>query len=128
QLMDDIQDLPEDRAKAHRTIMAEQIAVGPLDDMASRLWCLAGGLLRERGLSGMGSESILCLIQENCKRILFHAVALRPDFYTEKFVAMLESHCPFSFAYLRELSAFLMKERTRILSTRRVCSIFDLID
>ncbi|MGH7969469.1 MAG: hypothetical protein ACREIC_12150, partial [Limisphaerales bacterium] len=133
QLMDDIQDLSDDLAKAHNTILTERSAAGPLDDIASRLWCFASKhLLSQPGPAGACPERVKRLIRENCRRILFHAVALNPDFYSERFVAMLESCCPFNFSFLRALAKSLVDERMRILSTlmrtHQISSIFGLMD
>lgn len=133
QLMDDIQDLPDDLARGHNTIATEHAAVGSLDAMVSRLWCFAvkrlGG---EPGSDAISPEPVNRLILGNCKRILFHTIALKPEFCSKRFVAMLEGYSPFSFDFLRARAKSLVGEWERVVSslmrTHHVSSFFELMD
>ena len=133
QLMDDLQDLPDDLVKKHSTMLTQCATRGTLDEVVSKLWCFVTNQLRcPRGFAAAQGVGITRLIQANCKLILLQAVARDSHFYTNGFLAKLESHSPFRFEFLREREKSFAEERKRVVSTvcrtHQIGSILELLD
>jgi hypothetical protein len=128
QLMDDLQDLQHDLANGHATLFARQ-AGGRLDEVTSKLWSFAQGVLRSCALQKV--QPVRALIEENCKMTLWQAVARNGRFYSAGFTAELEACSPFRFRFVRERETTLAGEGRKIIALlrrrRNIDSAFDLL-
>jgi hypothetical protein len=102
QLIDDLQDLDEDRERIHSTVFTRALERGPLDDVTSRLLsCLATchTMMNERG--GRGREDALpSLIGRSCAILVLEAIARHRAFYGDTFLGRMEEFSPLRFEYL----------------------------
>jgi hypothetical protein len=101
QLMDDLQDLRDDLAGGHTTVFTRQAALGQLDHLTVRLWAFTRQVLW--GFSGFASKRCCAfkrLVQDNLRLLLLQSFARNREFYSPRFVSVLEAVSPVRFAYL----------------------------
>ncbi len=132
QLMDDLQDINDDRANGHATIFVRQAEAGCLDEVTSRLWSFLQAVLwTSNSVEAPRLQPVKTLIQENCKLLLLQAVARNHQLYSPGFVAEMERGSPFRFDYLRAREKALAAEGRGVISLlrrrRQIQSAFDLL-
>jgi hypothetical protein len=133
QLMDDLQDVLDDRANRHATIFARTAAAGLLDRVVSRLWSFGQAVLWSSGrFEAQRFKPVKRLIEQSCRLLLLQAAARNRSFYSAHFAAELEACSQFRFSFMRERAANLPGETRNIISLlrrrRQVNSAFDLLD
>jgi hypothetical protein len=132
QLMDDLQDLPDDLANGYMTIFTRQSRLGPLDEVTSRLWAFTGKVLWSFSrFTSAPSGSLKSLIQNNLRLLLLQAVARNQAFYTADYVRRLEASSPVRFGYLarqeKTLAGRYAQVSASIRQSRKIDSLFEML-
>ncbi len=133
QLMDDLQDLPDDLANAHMTIFTRQTSLGPLDGVTARLWAFTRKVLWSFSRFASAQPcSLKSLIQDNFRLLLLQTVARNHEFYTPAFVRALEACSPVRFCYLarqeKTLAGRYSQVSASIRQRRGMDSLFEMLD
>lgn len=132
QLLDDLQDLNEDRAAGHRTIFTLSAAANRMDRVTNRLWAFLHCTMRSLHCfdSAKGHE-LRGLIRNSGMTMILNSMAEYADLYPGRYLHYMESFSPLSFTFLRNNDK---EARTRferiwpaLARRRRLRSIFDLI-
>jgi hypothetical protein len=131
QLLDDLQDIPDDRRARHRTLFACTTSQKSLDDLTSRLWHFLHRFLDSMVWATDRGIELRDLIRRNCTMLLLRSVAESGESYTQDYANYLERFSPLSFAFLKARQHSAAKQYSRIwpaLARRRnLRSIFDLM-
>lgn len=133
QLLDDLQDLPDDRTAEHWTLFSCSAASGKLDRLTSRLWHFLDLILDASGTfqSPRGAE-LKDLMQRNSRMLLLRAVAQNADFYNSDYLSHMEGSSPLRLSWLRDMTNEAEGKFRRLwpsLARRRnLHSVFDLLD
>ena len=103
QLGDDLQDLRQDCAEGSLTLFSDAVARGgKLDDITNR--ALRFGfqvMMRMAGLP-QASATLKDLLAKSSRSLFIRAAGDAAEFYTGEYLAQLECHSPFRFAFLAE--------------------------
>ena len=100
QVMDDLEDVIEDRRAGLWTAFSRQAALGPLDDVTDRALRFGGGVLS--GLdrfSAPGSEPLRELIRSSLPGGLISTAGRFGKLYRRSYLKDLERHSPFRFSF-----------------------------
>jgi hypothetical protein len=133
QLLDDLQDVGDDRQAGHVTIFSLTAAGWPLDRITSRLYHFIGRVLHEspRFVSPR-YDDLKDLIRRNCTFLLLGAIAEHSDLFTPRFLGELETRCAFNFSSMRTLRRSAQKRYSKTADSlrrqRRASSLFDLLE
>jgi hypothetical protein len=132
QLIDDVQDLPDDLANGHRTIFSLQAHLGPLDGVTTRLWAFTQRVLWNFSrFAAAQPGSLKSLVQDNFRLLLLQTVARNRQFYTRDFVRALEAASPVRFYYLARQEKVLAGRYSQVTASirqsRRIDSLFELL-
>jgi len=104
QLMDDLQDLEEDWAHGHQTLMTKTAAVGCLDVVTNRLINFRASLIGSGGyLYSPQAQALLQLSHKSCLTLILEATARASHRYTKDYLTALEAYSPLRFSYLKSL-------------------------
>jgi hypothetical protein len=132
QLMDDLQDVKTDQESGHTTLFTRELASGPLDGLARRLWHFLETVLAP--LESLAAPKVRCikgLIQENCSVMLLHSVVANLAFFTPAFAAELETASPFHIAFMRSQKKRLSSQFGHVVRQlrrrRRIRSLSELL-
>ena len=133
QLLDDLQDLPDDLANGHMTIFTRQARFGPLDDVTTRLWAFTLTVLWSFSrFAAAQPGSLKSLIQDNLRLLILQTVARHREFFTPEFVRALEAASPVRFSYLARQEKVLADRYSQVSASirqsRRIDSLFELLD
>jgi hypothetical protein len=132
QLLDDLQDLHEDRSAGHRTLFTHTASTQPLDGITNRLWAFMHKFLNSANCftSPQGLE-LTDLIRRNSIMLMLRAMAECEDLFSREYRAHMERLSPLSFAFLRDRSKEFRKRFEKIwsklASQRKLKSVFDLM-
>jgi hypothetical protein len=132
QLMDDLQDLPDDLANGHMTIFTRQTHLGPLDGVTTQLWAFTQAVFWHFSrFTAAQPGSLKSMIQDNFRLLLLQTVARNRQFYTGDFVRALEASSPVRFCYLarqeKVLAGRYSQVSASIRQSRRIDSLFELL-
>jgi hypothetical protein len=101
QLIDDLQDLKEDRALEHSTPFVRMEHSGSLDTITNRLFHFLRQVVADMEKHGQeGSAPLLPLITQSCDFLVMEAVARYRHMYSRGYVSALEPHVPLRLSYL----------------------------
>lgn len=108
QLIDDLQDVQEDRRNGHMTIFAQTATHWHLDKVTNRLLNFMGNVLERAHLPA--SSELNANVNE-LKALIWHACVLRViedvakdrKFFSREYIASIEEYSHFHFAYLKKL-------------------------
>jgi hypothetical protein len=133
QLMDDLQDLPDDLANGHMTIFTRQALLGSLDGVTTQLWAFTQTVLWSFSpFAAAQPGSLKSLIQDNFRLLLLQTIARNRQFYTRDFVHALEASSPVRFCYLarqeKVLAGRYSQVSASIRQSRRIDSLFEMLD
>ncbi len=105
QLIDDLQDIEEDRSSNRQTPAGMLAGEGPLDTFASRLLSFLVEVV-EAGNRGQRptSHRLTSLIDRSCRLLILEAIARHPDSFTDTYLAEMERRSPVSLDYLRSMA------------------------
>ncbi len=132
QLLDDLQDLAEDRRAGHWTLFSRCAMSAPLDGLTSRLGNFLNTVLRSgTAFRTSGGEELRDLICRNSTMLMLRAMAQNLDFYDPEYMSRMEQFSPLRFSFLREFQ-LAVEERFRkvwpaVSRKRNLRSIFDLL-
>jgi hypothetical protein len=103
QLGDDLQDVRDDRASGILTLFAQAAGRRPLDALTSRalnfgerVMCLLDGI------GAPDSGPLKELIRRSSRSFLIRCAGEAGEFYTQEYLARLETCSPYRFAFLNE--------------------------
>ena len=132
QLLDDLQDVPEDRKAGHWTLFTRAAMAGDLDSLTSRLARFMVATLSSgecfRGAAGLELRE---LILRNSVMLMMRAIADSVELYPRVFLRHVERFSPMRFSFLRAQRRMVEKKFARIWPAvskqRNLRSIFDLL-
>jgi hypothetical protein len=104
QLIDDLQDMEEDRRLGYSSPFTRALEAGVLEETTNRLIYsvrISVTLMAERSPAWGGPVSRL--IMRACNFLIFEAVARYRDLYSDSYLTMIEENMPLPLAYLGEL-------------------------
>ena len=108
QLADDLQDVRGDRERGLLTLFSQ--ASGSLDELTSRTLQFAQRVMAQLGaFQAPGSEALKELILSSSYSLLIRSAGEAGELYSKPYLARLESHSPFRFAFWRERRAQLAR-------------------
>jgi len=103
QLADDLQDVRQDRQDGMLTVFSEIAGREPLDERTSRTLQFAQTVMDSMDcLPGRNCRELRELIGRSSRSMLIRAAGEVPDLYTRDYLATLETHSPFRFAFLND--------------------------
>ena len=132
QLLDDLQDLRDDRNAGHWTLFTSTATHETLDGLTSRLWHFMHGVLESNGCFAdpQGLE-LRDLIRRNSITLMLRAIAENAELYSGDYLQHMEQYSPLSFAFLnerrREIEAKFARIWPVLARKRNLTSIFDLL-
>jgi hypothetical protein len=104
QLIDDLQDLDEDRASGHSTVFARAAMEGALEKATTRLINYTQTVLARLGdCSQEGMGQLEKVIGRSCFALIVEAVSRYSSLYSKNYLASIEEFVPVSLPYLRGL-------------------------
>lgn len=110
QLLDDLQDIAEDRHAGHQTLFSTTARRLPLDRLTSQLYNFMHRILATAPrFAGRRFADRKDLIRRNCSFLLVGAVAENEELFSRPFLRRLESRWPYRFSALRRLRKAAMK-------------------
>lgn len=102
QLLDDVQDVEEDKALGLTTVFSESAGLEVLDEKLIRTYRLGTEVmtsLRAAGCSYIGQ--FRSMMQKSTDLFITEAIAQHADFFSSNFVQIYEKASPFHFSYIR---------------------------
>lgn len=103
QLADDLQDVRPDCQDGMLTVFSEIAGREPLDQRTSRALHFGQRVMQGMDrLPGRDSGALRDMIQRSSRSLLIRAAGEAPDLYTMEYLAELETHSPFRFAFLND--------------------------
>jgi hypothetical protein len=115
QLLDDAQDVANDRRAGHQTLFSQTVGSCPLDGLMNRLFHYLDGVLETATcFSPEGRRAAESLIRRNCTFSILQAVAENPRLVSRAYSRELEMRSPLRFVYLRRLRRSVARRRRRI--------------
>ncbi len=132
QLMDDLQDLTEDRAAGHWTLFTKAAETGCLDGVTNRLWNFMHGVLRGADcFTTARSRELADLVRRNCGNLMLRSMAECSELFSGEYLAAMERRSPLGFEFLRSRSREVKSRFEPIWSglarQRKLQSVFDLM-
>ena len=98
QLIDDLQDLQEDRSLQHLTLAGCAAAKGSLDNFTNQLLSFAATVLNP---ARFHQEKLRILIGRSCRLLILEAIACNYNHYSDRYLLAMERCSPVRFKYLR---------------------------
>jgi hypothetical protein len=104
QLIDDLQDLEEDRSCGQQTLVGFMAAQESLhsftNDLLSYLAAVVGPCAGDQSVE---RQRLRALIERSCRLLIFEAIAVNQSRYSEQYLAMMQPHSPVRFEYLKSV-------------------------
>lgn len=118
QLIDDLQDVQEDRRNGHMTIFAQTASHWPLDQITNRLLQFMANVLKAANSPVTSNiaqiDALKALIWHSCVMRVVEDVAKDRKFFTREYIASIEEYSHFHFAYLKKLKKRVEKNYTSL--------------
>ena len=132
QLLDDLQDLNEDRTSEQQTLFTLKAAIKQMDRVTNQLWAFIHCVMHPSNcFDSAGGLELRALIRRSGRTMIFNSMAEHADSYPGEYLYYMEQFSPLSFTYIRnnakEVRARLEKIWTVLARRRRLRSIFDLL-
>jgi hypothetical protein len=102
QLVDDLQDIRQDRSEGSLTIFTQAAGRVPLDDLTTRTLSFGHNIMRRLDQMRMRCKALEEMIQKSYMSLLIWSAGEYGELYTRDYLTVLETHSPFRFAALRE--------------------------
>ncbi len=102
QLGDDAQDVERDAADGILTLFSQAARRGPLDLVMNRVFQFGEKVFSLLAPLGTASDTIKSLVERNAYRLLIEAAGSAGHLYSPSYIAALERHSPFRFAFLSD--------------------------
>jgi hypothetical protein len=110
QLADDLQDVRQDRRDGVLTPFSQVAGEQPLDELTNRTLHFSGSIAQRMDcLAGSDSQALKELVKKSASSLLIRSAGAAGDLYTADYVAELETHSPFRFAFLARQQEQLMR-------------------
>ena len=101
QLLDDIQDVEEDRAAGLKTVFSKSNEL--LDDKLNKTYWFGEQVMQSLSLFGGKHLDIFqSLMRKSMDLFIIEAIAQNPDFYSKWYISEMEGYSPFSFSYIQK--------------------------
>ncbi len=101
QLLDDIQDVEEDRSAGLKTVFSKSNEL--LDHKLNKTYWFGEQVMKSLPLfGGQYLEVFQSLMRKSMDLFIIEAIAQNPHFYSKWFVSEIEDHSPFSFSYIQK--------------------------
>jgi hypothetical protein len=113
QLVDDLQDIRQDRAEGSLTIFT-QAAERTLDDLTTRTLSFGQKVMRRLDQLPARCQALREMIQKSYTSLLIWSARECGELYTREYLAVLETHSPFRFAAVAERRKQLAKLTGRL--------------
>ena len=102
QLVDDLQDIRQDRSEGSLTIFTQVAGRFPLDDLTTRTLSFGYNIMRRLDQMPMRCQALEEMIQKSYLSLLIWSAGECGELYTRDYLTVLETHSPFRFAALAE--------------------------
>ncbi len=132
QLLDDLQDLHEDRLAGHATLFTLAATLNRLDGITSQLWRFMHRVFdsMDRFEFAKGPE-FKDLIRHNSAMLMMRSMAESTDFYSSEFLNTMERLSPVRFCFMKEcrkdIESRLKNSWPALARRRKLRSLFDLM-
>jgi hypothetical protein len=100
QLLDDMEDVEQDRLADRLTVYSQSAGYSPLDRLANRTFHFGRQVLLRMDCFDV-AESVRELIRHGANLILIDVIGRTDRYYTPSYLRQLEAHSPFRFSFLR---------------------------
>lgn len=100
QLLDDLQDVEEDRKAESHTLMTKAAEQGRLEQCVNRLLWFTWKVIGEFQPKNPGLKGF---VLKNCVEITLLSAAKTPQYFSKEYVKALEPYLPFSLEYLKKM-------------------------
>jgi hypothetical protein len=120
QLLDDMEDIGQDRQAGRLTVYTQPDAHQPLDALANRTFHFGRNVLMRLVCFDV-DESIRELIRRGADLLLIDAIGRMDRFYSPAYLRELEAHSPFRFSFLNQ-------QRNDFANGRRIESLGKLME
>jgi hypothetical protein len=115
QLMDDLQDLEEDLARGHQTLMTRTAVTGTLSALTNQLINFTASVIASGGYpDSPQAQALLQLSHKSCVTLILEAVARASDRYTRDYLTALEAYSPLRFSCLKSLKEYLKQKGKKL--------------
>lgn len=118
QLLDDMQDVAEDRRNGHMTIFSQPAGKWPLDPLAHRVQGFMRHVLNPAlDFGDTRTQSLKAGIERSCMYLLVESVGNNRGFYSPEYVRAMEACSPVRFSFLRKMEKKVAGELERLGAT-----------
>jgi len=102
----------QDRQDGVLTAFSQVAGKQPLDELTSRTLNFSASIARRMdSLAGSDSPALKELVRKSASSLLIRSAGAAGELYTSDYVAELETHSPFRFAFLARQQEQLMRRR-----------------
>lgn len=102
QLADDLEDVADDLRAGHMTMFSSAAAAGKLDGLTARAIGLCQRVMALMPEPPASAAPLAALLRRSSLSLLIRSAGQAPELYSQEFLARLEAHSPFRFAFLNE--------------------------
>jgi hypothetical protein len=132
QLLDDLQDLHEDRAAGHSTLFTRAATVNRLDGITSQLWRFMHKVFDSMDQFDLAKGlELKDLIRRNSSMLMMRSMAECTDFYSSEFLHAMERLTPIRFGFMNEcrknIESWFKNSWPALARRRKLRSFFDLM-
>lgn len=129
QLVDDLQDVEQDRAAGLQTIFSQTARRWPLDAVTSRTLRFGEWVLADLGCFPAGEgEALKELLARSVVQILVQAAGTHRRLYTRPYIEALEPHVPFRFRDLDQRRGSLARRRPALMRLVEAMAVADELE
>lgn len=101
QLLDDLEDIPQDSQAGRLTVYSQSAGQVPLDSLANRTFHFGRKVLSKLDCFDAGA-SVRGMIQRTADLFLVDTIGRMDEYFTPTYLHELEAHAPFRFSFLKE--------------------------
>ena len=102
QLVDDLQDIKQDRGEGTLTIFTQTADRVPLDELTTRTLSFGQKVMRRLDHLPVRCQALKEMIQKSYTSLLIWSAGECGELYTRDYLTVLETHSPFRFAFIAE--------------------------
>jgi hypothetical protein len=102
QLADDLDDLPLDRQHGFLNLFSQAAEREPLDALTNRTLNFGQSVMQLMDALPNGSAAFKELLQRNSSSLIIRAAANSREFYTQEYIAELQTYSPLRFHFLKQ--------------------------
>ncbi len=114
QLVDDLQDVREDKSTGILTIFTKNNGTMPLDAVVNKTFHFSQKVMRSLDGFGLNGKTgpVKKILRETALALLINAAGRSIDYFTPEYQTMLQNHSPYRFSYLAEKKQKLSGSKT----------------